>query len=483
MQGWRANCDIQLVIDHHTCIEYLAKYAAKGEKISSIARSAFVAVVSNLSDSTSAESAIRKLMVKCVGERDMGKQGVMHQILSLKLYSSSFQTTIISLDNSKKFKIAQNDLILDQSHLEIYANRGASNTVLNDLNLVSFYSNYSVDTHGKITKRKTPHIIRTVPNFSGNPNRNKYGLYCKYQLLKYKPWKISCNAAWDNEIECDETFVEQWKIFLMSGIGQKLIPKWQRLLSNAISFFHDNNDLENETRDCEDDHVDDWMYIARRMPPPDSVSFCTDHIDSMRSTYSTAQLQTMPFWLENIKSSAMERSNRSNSIDISKFNRKQSIAYNMILRHYQNNYVHPISLIITGQGGSGKSFLINAFRELLQETCVVCSYFGIASHNIEGVTLHSLLSLPIRGLYQRDLTGRALTQLQERLHNKKYIIIDEFSVIGQKMLGWIDKRLRQASGILDVVFGGFSWILVGDIAQLPPVNDKPLFHCQRIVLH
>ena len=31
LQGWRANCDTQVVIDHYACLEYLAKYAAKGE--------------------------------------------------------------------------------------------------------------------------------------------------------------------------------------------------------------------------------------------------------------------------------------------------------------------------------------------------------------------------------------------------------------------------------------------------------------------
>ena len=30
LQGWRANCDIQVVIDHYACVEYLTKYAAKG---------------------------------------------------------------------------------------------------------------------------------------------------------------------------------------------------------------------------------------------------------------------------------------------------------------------------------------------------------------------------------------------------------------------------------------------------------------------
>ena len=33
LQGWRANCDIQMVVDYYACVEYLAKYASEGEPI------------------------------------------------------------------------------------------------------------------------------------------------------------------------------------------------------------------------------------------------------------------------------------------------------------------------------------------------------------------------------------------------------------------------------------------------------------------
>ena len=44
------------------------------------------------------------------------------------------------------------------------------------------------------------------------------------------------------------------------------------------------------------------------------------------------------------------------------------------------------------------------------------------------------------------------------------------------MLGWIDRQLRQASGLKDEIFGGYLVILLGDFAQLPLVSDKPLYH-------
>ncbi len=42
LQGWRANCDIQVVIDHYACVEYLTKYAAKGEPRSPMLKQAYL---------------------------------------------------------------------------------------------------------------------------------------------------------------------------------------------------------------------------------------------------------------------------------------------------------------------------------------------------------------------------------------------------------------------------------------------------------
>ena len=156
-------------------------------------------------------------------------------------------------------------------------------------------------------------------------------------------------------------------------------------------------------------------------------------------------------------------------------NEKQQLAYNVVKFHFETKSLSPLHLIITGQGGSGKSYVSNAICSLVLDNSIVASCFGIASFNISGVTLHTLLCLPIRGRNTCDLKGKALAQLQEKLKNVKYVIIDEFSVIGLRMLGWIDKCLQQARGLMNTVFGGYSIIMVGDIAQLPPVLDRPLY--------
>lgn len=48
-------------------------------------------------------------------------------------------------------------------------------------------------------------------------------------------------------------------------------------------------------------------------------------------------------------------------------------------------------------------------------------------------------------------------------------------MMGQAMLAWVDKRLRQATAQFDTPLGGISVILFGDFGQLPPVGDRPLY--------
>ena len=68
----------------------------------------------------------------------------------------------------------------------------------------------------------------------------------------------------------------------------------------------------------------------------------------------------------------------------------------------------------------------------------MCAYFGIAAFNIKGYTLHSLLQLPIKGK-NGPLNSSALGKLQHDLDGVEYFIVDEFSVIAQKMFAWINR--------------------------------------------
>ena len=88
LQGWRANCDLQVVIDHYACVEYLSKYAAKGEPRSPLLKQTFTSIIQNMDTTSDPHKAIKKVVMKTLGERDYAAQETMHHLMSLKLHSS-----------------------------------------------------------------------------------------------------------------------------------------------------------------------------------------------------------------------------------------------------------------------------------------------------------------------------------------------------------------------------------------------------------
>jgi ATP-dependent DNA helicase PIF1 len=137
-----------------------------------------------------------------------------------------------------------------------------------------------------------------------------------------------------------------------------------------------------------------------------------------------------------------------------------------------------------GTAGTGKTYLIKGIRGRLREMTGVGSKSpvfvvaptGVAAFNINGATIHSTLSIPITTNKHLDINGEKLKQLQDRLQNVRYVIIDEKSMVGRRMLGLIDMRLRQAfPEHNNEPFGGRSVIILGDFSQLPPVLDFTVY--------
>lgn len=89
LQHWRANVDLQLIVDVEACVlpcaRYMAKYAAK-------------TCVDNASCNSHAHKALRSAMLRCVAERDYSAQETCHMLLSLPLYSCSFNFATVNLD-------------------------------------------------------------------------------------------------------------------------------------------------------------------------------------------------------------------------------------------------------------------------------------------------------------------------------------------------------------------------------------------------
>jgi ATP-dependent exoDNAse (exonuclease V) alpha subunit len=128
-------------------------------------------------------------------------------------------------------------------------------------------------------------------------------------------------------------------------------------------------------------------------------------------------------------------------------------------------------VFVTGRAGTGKSRLLQYFREHTRKRSVVVAPTGIAALNVRGQTIHSLFRLPPSFIQPGNLTKNAL--VSSFLRRIETVIIDEISMVRADLMDAIDARLRQAHNN-DLPFGGAQVIMFGDLYQLPPVVDEGL---------
>lgn len=113
---------------------------------------------------------------------------------------------------------------------------------------------------------------------------------------------------------------------------------------------------------------------------------------------------------------------------------------------------------LTGQAGSGKSFVVEQIRGRFEE-CAVTASTGTAAQLIRGRTFHSFLGLipkkPVEKFFPVD----------RRVRNCDLLIVDEASMISAE-------TLEQAYERFDIAGHTPKILAVGDFLQLPPVNKE-----------
>ena len=156
----------------------------------------------------------------------------------------------------------------------------------------------------------------------------------------------------------------------------------------------------------------------------------------------------------------------------------------------ENKPVKPYHVFLSGPGGVGKSLVIKVIHSDTLKLLKLSGTFepddvvvllsaptGVAAFNINGMTLHSALLFG-RSKYSgfQPLSHDRLNTLRAKLSRLMLLIIDEVSMVGSNMLLEIHRRLQQIKGVSDdAIFGGVSILAVGDLYQLPPVYQAPLF--------
>ncbi|MBK8969160.1 MAG: AAA family ATPase [Lewinellaceae bacterium] len=131
------------------------------------------------------------------------------------------------------------------------------------------------------------------------------------------------------------------------------------------------------------------------------------------------------------------------------------------------------SMFVTGRAGTGKSTLLQLFRNTTRKKTAVLAPTGVAALNVLGQTIHSFFGFPPRIITAQEAAKRVARKDKLRLYrNLEVLIIDEISMVRADVLDAINLFLQVNRESLRP-FGGVQLVLFGDPFQLPPVvtND------------
>lgn len=138
------------------------------------------------------------------------------------------------------------------------------------------------------------------------------------------------------------------------------------------------------------------------------------------------------------------------------------------------------NLFITARAGSGKSFLINYIINNIKKPIILCASTGISATIIGGRTLHSQFLINTDFNIEESIEKiKASKNRYDKIKKGKLFIIDEISMVSNKLLDFIDK-ICQIIRENNKPFGGLQILFCGDFLQLPPVFngiDKDSSYC------
>ena len=499
IQGWRANVDKKPVLTIHAALQYIAKYASKSEPRSAAFSDIFGGILRDAGDDDTGLKSFQRLLLHTVAERDYSAQETCHLLLQLPMYHCSRQ--FITLNLAKNGSLRRLEGVTGLSPLQNYWNRSED---LENISLFSLNLTHKVLKGIWKERGNSNIIIRVFPRPSPVRNGPDWTDYCRSKVLLHVPHRK--DTVWqpahseDGPVDWPQVYANYLDVIESAPPDLLGCP----VDDPALGEEEEHEDAASEDED-EDDGRLDWMRLAEMGPAhvldlhSDLGSRDEDRSHdwlTARQRYSYLELQEAPAFIRQQSSVDVEEtaiSDKTEELASLTLNDTQAVIVDRIRIHYsailEGQGLDPIHAIVMGTAGTGKSYLINAIKlqldhityqqrdrlgGSLKSPVALLAPTGVAAFNIHGRTIHSALLLSSSKNY--DLSGEKKKALQQSLEGVIYVVIDEKSMVGRRILGLIDLRLRQAfPGQKDVPFGGRSVILVGDFGQLPPVCDIPMY--------
>lgn len=470
---WRANHDLQNIVSVHAVLTYVAKYTSKSENKSDDLNS-FIKILlnnDNVYSDFKVSTIINKILMKNLVQRDYSAQETCYFLMGYKFYQSSKQFLTIDLssnddqyvftnmfpnssNNNQRLTDPASKTITSRkrNYLDEYVNRPDK---YQEWNLTKYFSK-TYKFKGDIVERKRGKDI--VLQFKPYINPNDKEATCKREIMLSFPFRdinILFNESWENTLR---VLKNQDNQFLESNLDiESELQQIQEDLEDESDFeidpFIETNEIQHQFFQMSRTGTNPQIINKLGFRDKDLLEY-----DWTKHCKTVAEIRSHYDFLNSIKEfNNSEVIEENVNINLNDEQQKVIDLFNQQLSDVLNNNESEVKrVIVQGKAGSGKSTIIkkitaSLFKSKLgPERFLLLAPTGIAALNINGSTIHSKL----RTFGPDQLQNEQLQNFQKEFEKVKFIIIDEYSMVGAKLMNRINGRLEQAKSYDKEPFGG-----------------------------
>lgn len=480
----QANVDVQYIGHLGSRLPYyITDYIAKHE------RSEQDAMWQDVFTSTkSLGSNAMSFLLKSIKSRQVGANEAADRLLGHKLHSKSRQLRFADLapqDNVKRIlkpaneiktilKNDPNSYDIFQPHLvlDIYPDRPDELESCSLYDLLGWFEKekstgkerMQLKTLGFYLRRRKerPYII-THQTINPNQSDDKKELYYYYLLKLFKPWRTEADLCLPGMTYYETYSTDKDRLPEMKSYHEHTVDTSQQ----DEKMEKDINERAQSMRQAQHDDVE----------PDQESAFEGCRTDQLR----TAMQEVIDTHTRSVQKNASDKDDVAEAYNELNTDQQRIVDKVFDTVCHQHKALH---LIVSGQGGTGKSRVIDYLNKKTSQhlsevsiPVVVAAPTGLAAFNIGGTTIHRLLSLPVEHGKPADysrLQQEQLTLLKAILKDIKLLIIDEVSMVSSLTLLFIHMRLTEIFNCNEL-FGGISVVFFADFLQLPPVKGNQSF--------
>ena len=515
LKAWRANMDIQFVLDVYACAVYIVNYISKGQKgMSELLRQACTeARQGNLN----VKQQVRDIGSKFVNNVEISAQEAVYIVLQLPMRKASRQIIFINTsppdERVELLKPIQDIKEMDDDSEEIYTSSlikrySKRPAKLENLTLADWAAWY--DNTGKTYVKQTDELdfdgLPLESFVDDNQNDDDCDLKDSSKVKTKKRAKARIiRSVWFNKESDPE---KHYRELLM------LFTSWRNeetdFLGNCSSYQERCTQLQFMIKEqmkqyavCNEDFNDIQHDMSRIEDMYDSIAPCAQSTE--REDESEGNQDLHPDFNENYNLSddlgipsvdmntvpltMNELPDDEYRTIVQMLNKEQKEFFYHVL-HLIKTSDEPFYCFLSGGAGVGKSHVTKALYQaaikyyntragvnFAETKVLMLAPTGKAAYNIKGNTIHSALAIPASQSLRnyKKLDSSRLNTLRSQIGGVKLIFIDEISMVGNTMFNvQINTRLKDIKGS-SLPFGGVSIIAIGDLFQLQPVMDGYIF--------